>query len=483
MNSRTSTQWLARVTPTGLFAILSLIVVGLITAALSFGISYYLRKDLLDREWKVTADFIRTQAAYHLAPSDFDDSSSLTAQEHFRIFYQQTVMMPEIRRVKIYDPTTAVIWSDEVRLVGQRFPDNPHLVDALTGRTVVNIGEGEKREHMYERDAFPYLVEVYVPIVFPGTSRLAGVVETYKVPKRVFANIRKGQITVASTTLAGGILLYISLFWIFRRATRQIEGQRQALEQGSRELVSANQELRAVQAHLLETERMAAIGEVVTAVAHGIRNPLATIRASAQAAWLECGACTVSVLGPRNLANTLDEVDQLEGRLRELLQFVRPEERKFEPVDLNMVLRKSLRMMVTRIGNARININEQLAPVLPPIMGNAMLVEQIFLSLIDNAIEAMPGGDGTITLITGAEQDNGGAPQVFAEVQDTGVGIPQEKILKILESFYTTKAHGTGLGLAIAVRFTEACGGSLSVSSRPGEGANFRTTFPAHQEV
>jgi signal transduction histidine kinase len=291
-------------------------------------ISHYLRKDLLEREWGVTADYVRTEILYHLTPSDFEAPRSKTAQEHFERFYEQTVMMPEIIRVKIYDAAGAVVWSDEPRLIGQRFPDNPHLVSALTGRTMVNLDPGEgKGENIYEPTESARLVEVYVPVVFPGTGRVAGVVETYKMPKKVFAGIRKGQLAVVSTAVAGGFLLYLSLFWIVRRAARRIDEQHQSLENRRRELTLANQELQAVQGQLVAAERMAAIGEVVTAVAHGIRNPLANIRASAQVASLDCRECAASSLAPRNLANIMAEVDRLEGRLRELLQFVRPAER------------------------------------------------------------------------------------------------------------------------------------------------------------
>ncbi len=477
------TKLQTRMTPTKRFAILSLVVIGLIAISLSLVISYYLRKDLLDREWGVTADYIRAEAAYHLTPSDFDAPWSRAAQEHFRAFYEQIVMMPEIDRIKIWDRTTAVIFSDENRLIGRRFPDNLQLTEAIGGRTTVNIVERKKSEHVYEAGDFPLLVEVYVPIVLPGSSRVAGVIETYKVPKQVLANIRKGQITVAVTALAGMLLLYLTLFWIFRGATSQIEGQHQALQHRSLELGLANHELVTTQAQLVEAERMAAIGEVVTAVAHGIRNPLANIRASAQAAMLDCGDCQQSALGPRNLTITMAEVDRLDARLKELLNFIRPAERKTGPVDLNLMLHRTLQTMAGRIANADFKVEEKLAPVLPPIMGNPMLIEQVLVSLIDNAIEAMPGGSGTITLVTGTEPDNEAGLRVFAEVRDTGVGIREEEIPKILESFYTTKAQGTGLGLAIAKKFTEAYSGALSVWSRPGEGTIFRVTFPAQQEV
>lgn len=475
------TKWQIRMTPTRRFAILSLIVIGLITVTLSLVMSYYLRKDLLDREWGVTADYIRAEARFHLTPPDFDAPSSRTAQEHFRDYCRQVLMMPDVAMLNVYDTTGSIIWSDQKRLVGHRFPDNPQLIRAISGRTVVKVVGATNWEHIYERDRYHSLVEVYVPIVFAGSSRVAGVVQTYKDSTQAFANIRRGQITVAVTALVGTLFLYLSLFWIFRRATSQIEVQHRALEQHSLDLTATNQELVATQAQLVEAERMAAVGEVVTAVAHGMRNPLANIRASTQATMLECGTCEVSVLGPRNLVNTIAEVDRLEVRLKELLQFVGPAQRQNGPLDLNLVLRETLQMMAGRIANADLKLHEQFAPVLPPIMGDAILIEQVFVSLIDNAIEAMPGGGGTITVATGTDPDIVGAPQVFAEVRDTGVGIRKEDIPKILKSFYTTKAKGTGLGLAIAKKFTEAYGGAISVWSRPGEGAAFRVTFPARQ--
>ncbi len=459
------------------FAVLSLVIVGLITVALCAVISYYLREDLLKREWTTTADFIRTEAVQNLGPADFAAPGSPAAQERFRRFYQQTVMMPQVVRVKIYDASMTVIWSDEPRLIGQRFPDNAQLIGAVAGRTTVNLETGEKKgENVYERNE-PQLVEVYVPIVFPDTQRVAGVVETYKEPTQVFSNIRRGQMTVVATALAGGVLLYLSLFWIVRRAGRRIDAQHHALEQQSRDVLAANEELRAVQAQLIAAERMAAIGEVVASVAHGIRNPLANIRASAQVALLDCKDCDQTAIGPKSLANIMAEVDRLAARLKELLQFVRPAERRGQPIDLNTVIQGALSLLAGRIAEAHIRLKHQLAAALPVISGDPMILEQIFVNLIGNAVEAMPADSGTITLTTGTERSEG-ALRVCAEVSDTGGGIPPEKIGKIFDLFYTSKPQGTGLGLAVTKKFTEAHGGTISVRSSPGEGATFRVTFP-----
>ena len=278
-------RWQTGAALRGYFAVLSFVVIGLITLALCLAIAHQLRRDLLQREWGLTADFIRTEALQSLSPEDFADPTTARAQERFARFYTQTVMMPEIVRVKVYDPTKRIIWSDEPRLIGQLFPENRELAKALRGRTSVSLYPESKNENLYEAD-HKDLVEVYVPIVFPGQAAVVGVIESYKQPREVFANVRRAQLTVVATAVGGGIVLYLSLFWLVRYAARRIETQHQALEQRSRELSGANEELRQVQAQLLTSERLAAIGEVVTAVAHGIRNPLANIRAASQVSLL-----------------------------------------------------------------------------------------------------------------------------------------------------------------------------------------------------
>jgi signal transduction histidine kinase len=459
------------------FAALSFVVIALITAALGLLISHYLRQDLLDREWRTTADFIRTEASQTLVPTDFAAPAAPEARTRFRRFFDYTLMMPEIVRVKIYDADGRVVWSDEERLIGERFADNPQLTAALAGRIDVNLEAGApKQENIYERKA-PRLVEVYVPLSFPGTTGVVGVVETYRDPSRVLANIRRAQVTAATTAMAGGGLLYLSLFWIVRRAGRRIDAQHRALEDRSRELSDANEALRAAHAQLFEAERMAAVGQAVTAVVHGLRNPLANIRASAQVAALDGGLCE-SKVAATSLGNIVSEVDRLENRLKELLQFVRPAERRRQPVDLNAVARSALAQVASRVIEAQVKVDEDLGVALPACRGDAMLLEQVVLSLLANAVEATPPG-GTIALSSGVERGERGVLRCFVEVRDTGPGIAPEKLGRIFDIFFTTKPQGTGLGLAIAKRFTEAHGGTITVDSRPGEGATFRVTLPA----
>src|SRR5262249_9541124 len=173
-------------------------------------------------------------------------------------------------------------------------------------------------------------------------------------------------------------------------------------------------------------------------------------------------------LVPRSLTNIMAEVDRLEDRLRELLQFVRSVERQSQPVDLHAILRKTLQMLAERLRREGLEVEEHWAPALPPIRGDALLPAEVLLRLIGNALGAIPASGGLMVLRTGTVPAASGAPCVFIDISDTGVGIPAEAIGKIFEPFYTTKARGTGLGLAIAKKFTVAHGGTITVQSQPG---------------
>ena len=462
------------------FAISSCLVIAATTAALSWVIAASLERDMLAREWHVSGGYIRQEARQWIAPTDFDDPTGSTAQAHFRAFYEEIMRMPETIRVKIYDRDRRVVWSDEPRLIGQRFADNPELAEAMAGDTVADLQVASKKaENIFE--PAPRFVELYVPLVFEGVPGVAGIAEIYKAPEGVFANIARARRIVVGTAVAGGLVLWASLFGIVRAASRRIDRQHHALEERSRELAATNDELRTVQAQLVAAERMAAVGEVVAAVAHGIRNPLASVRASAQVALLDCRECPGPQAATANITNAIAEVDRLAGRVTELLRFVRPLERNDERVDLNGVLDETLRTLKERLADGRVAVVERLAPTLPPIAADAVRLEEAVTGLVENALDAM-GGEGTLTLTTAVAIDDRG-PCVVLEVEDSGPGISPAVLPRIFELFFTTKPQGTGLGLPLARKFIEAYGGTLNVTSRSGGPTVFRATLPAAEEL
>lgn len=477
MTNWRSMQWLVRGSLLRQFAVLSFVIIAILTAALSLVISRSLHDDMLAREWHVTAEYIRLTAQEHLTPADLADPLAAAAQEHFRGFYRHVMRMPEIVRVKVYDASQTVAWSDEPRLIGQRFAGNPQLMRAVQGDTVAHLETKKKAENIFEEPE--HLVELYVPVTIAPAPGVTAVVETYKTTEEVFANIHSARRMVVGTALAGGALLWASLFGIVRAASRRMVGQHHALERRSAELTATNQELRTVQAQLVAAGRMAAIGEVVAAVAHGIRNPLANIRASAQVALLDCHACDARPMATANLRNVISEVDRLASRVGELLRFVRPSERRAQRIDLDDVLHQSLESLAGRLRSTKVDVVERLTPALPAVIGDPALLEQAFAAILENALDAMGDGPGVLTVVTGSQTTSAGDVEVVAEMRDTGEGIASGNLAKVFELFFTTKSQGTGLGLALAKKFIEGYGGRLTVTSTVGEGTLVRAIFPA----
>ncbi len=460
------------------FAVLSLVTIGLITGIQVTVQWALLREDLLEWERTVSADAIRTEASARLRPEDFVRWQSPDAQARFEDVFRHALLQLEILRVKVYDSQMRVIWSDEPRLVESRFTENKHLVKALRGETVAHLERAAKAENLYERH-FKESVELYVPITFargsiPGTAAVAGVVEVYKNPSRALANLEYDRWAIVSASLAGAFVLYAVLFGIVHRASRQLEAQREDLERQAVALTAANTELRAIQDQLRASERLAAIGEVSAAVAHGIRNPLASIRAAAQVVRDAPGD---SVVAEKYLTGITTEVDRLGRWLRALLDSVRPFELRVAPVDLNAVIDGVLAVLRDGMTSAGIKLELELAADAPTLRADEVQLQQALLAVLENAVDVLPKG-GTVG-VRSERWESPTGPGVRLTIRDTGEGIPADRLARIFDPFYTTKTRGTGLGLAIARRVIEAHGGSVKVASGPGTGTTFTITLPA----
>jgi hypothetical protein len=175
-----------------------LFVVGLMAVTSCAVMSDPVQHDVLDREWAMTADFIRTEAVQTLTVADFEAPQTSGAQARLLNFYHRTMLLPDIISVKVYDADTRVLWSDKAQLVGEGLRDNPELSAALIGHTAVHFERLRRSENIYEPNRAT-LVEVYVPIVFETGGRTVGVVEVYKRPSRALIDTQRS----ADETLTG----------------------------------------------------------------------------------------------------------------------------------------------------------------------------------------------------------------------------------------------------------------------------------------
>ncbi|HSJ53911.1 MAG TPA: ATP-binding protein, partial [Anaerolineae bacterium] len=231
-------------------------------------------------------------------------------------------------------------------------------------------------------------------------------------------------------------------------------------------------ELEVAQAQLIQAEKLAALGELAAGIAHEINNPLHVLQA-----YVEYMASQMSPGDPfleylETMQGALQGIARLAGQLRD---FSRPAEGHRQPVRVDEIVGNVLRLASKELMHCKIDLVEAYLPHLPPVMGDARQLEQVFLNLILNARDAMAGG-GRLIVETGTAGD-----AVYLQFADTGVGIPAETLPRIFDPYFTTKAdRGTGLGLAICQRIVTQHGGKVTVSSVPGEGSTFTVYLPVH---
>jgi two-component system sensor histidine kinase HydH len=163
----------------------------------------------------------------------------------------------------------------------------------------------------------------------------------------------------------------------------------------------------------------------------------------------------------------IEEVDRLDRRISHLLSFSRPA--PFHPLRENVsrLIEGALGGFAELARERRVELQLDLAPVLPAVRIDPMQVEQALVEVVSNALDAMPDG-GRLRISASANGTAAESSEVLIEVVDTGPGIPEQVLPSVCEPFFTTRQEGTGLGLAIAKRYVEQNGGSLEISSRPG---------------
>jgi len=234
--------------------------------------------------------------------------------------------------------------------------------------------------------------------------------------------------------------------------------------------ITAEREMRL---RLMESDRLAAVGELVAGVAHEVNNPLSSISAFAQ---LLLRDESLSPPQRESIEVIRSETTRASYVVKDLLAFARRSEPRREPVDVNAVVERTLRLRSYQFAASHVTVESRLADDLPPVLGDARQLQQVCLNLVTNAAQAMGSrGGGMLTIVTRAE-----GRDAVLEVCDTGPGIPEDVRARIFEPFFTTKAEGegTGLGLSVSYGIVGSHGGTIAVASSSAAGTTFRVTIP-----
>jgi signal transduction histidine kinase len=449
------------------FSLISLAVIGTVAVALGAVSTRFVITESVQRDALLTSQFIQAIASAEVRhvslpnvrtmgelldprkDKDFPDVDPMARANARGEFLDHIEHLPDVILANIYAPDRMVIWSTNPALMGTTIHADEDLDQAFSNKIPVSASYHDvDKSRMEQKFVTPpeyIFIENYIPLFDADGDKVTAMVEIYKEPKDLIDRMERGLILIWLATALGGGLIYLGLYWIVRRAAILLAAQ---------------------QKQLITNETFVALGEMSSAVAHSLRNPLATIRSSAELA-LEFDS------GPahKNISDIIGQVDRMSKWVRELLQSLRPLNDEAEPVNLVAALHDSLMSFEQQIAKASVHV--VFAPKeTPMVLSQQVQLTQILNSLLANALEAMDNG-GTLT-ITLEPTDSWGVSVV---VSDTGKGMTEEQRSLAFRPFFTTKQGGLGVGLVLVKRIMERFGGSVSLGSREGEGTSVRLSF------
>jgi two-component system sensor histidine kinase HydH len=434
------------------FALTSLGVITIIALGLGWLMSHMLTQRMLQREGEVSMDFIQNLLLTDRSGPYLKEPDNAELRTRFLESMAHIASMTEPVRANAYSTDGTVIWSTDLTLVGRHYPENDELDIALRGQLVVHSGKldatsPDKDEHVGLAALAPYYVESYIPILAPHTRQVLGVMELYKVPLQLNEAIREALLQLWLACAASAVGLFVTLYWTVARADRVKRDQ---------------------QAQLADAQVLATAVELASAVAHNLRNPLASIRVSAEmlqnndasaADYAEhCGDITASV-------------DRADRWITELVRVSQAPHLPSEVVYPSPVIRACLQEMEPEMNRRAIQWTLP-AEEAPGVQAHTAMLRQILVSILANAIDVMPQG-GNIAIVW---QVLGDALQL--QVIDSGPGLDSKMRNALFRPFFSTKSGGLGIGLALVKRTVEQWHGHVTLIPASIQGTCVVLTLP-----
>ena len=287
-------------------------------------------------------------------------------------------------------------------------------------------------------------------------------------PEEELAPLLRARELVLGVVLGGVLLIVLGTVFLARVMTGQ--------------LAKADRERAVLDSNLIQSSKMAALGKLAAGIAHEVNNPLAVIKE--KAGWIRDLLAEEDLASSKNFREFEDAIKKIEyhvDRARKvthrLLGFARRMEPVQETVDVNRVLDETVGFLENEARFRNIDIRKKLLEDLPVIRSDSSQLQQVFLNILENAIDAV-AKDGVITVSTGYSPQ---LMEIYVSIADTGPGIPKEMLDRIFDPFFTTKGtgEGTGLGLSVSYSIVEKLGGRITVESEEGKGASFIIHLPA----
>ncbi len=278
-----------------------------------------------------------------------------------------------------------------------------------------------------------------------------------------------------------------------KRAHADLARNREDLLRTLADLQRVHNRFKEAQLQIIEMEKLQSIGQIAAGIAHEVKAPLAILRMGID--FFTAGAAATEDTGATVLADMNDALHRADGIIMGLLDFSAPGKLDLRPGDLNTLVRSSLNQVKHELMSARITVATEFCENLPPALVDATKIKQVFVNVLTNAVHAMPEG-GTLTVRTylkkltpeevrpspGARQARefrAGERVLVTELDDTGAGVPDDKLARVFEPFFTTKeaGRGTGLGLAVSRKIIEQHEGDIMLQNLDPCGARATVTL------
>ncbi|MBI1736214.1 MAG: hypothetical protein HYR51_13660 [Candidatus Rokubacteria bacterium] len=347
---------------------------------------------------------------------------------------------PGVAGVTLLADDFTILADSDATKIGQR-------VDDGTLRTAAVNGSADSR--FVERDGVRRLeVLRALPLDGERVGRLLVAFSTDAMTRAWRQDMRAGAVLAGAALLVGGLGLAL-IFWVQQRHLGDV---------------------RRLEAHIAQRDRLAAVGDVAAAFAHEVRNPLNAVSMGLQRLRAEFAPEPAAEYA-RCVTLMQGEARRLNAIVEQFIAMARPLPLKPAPLVVGDLLRELGDLVEADARAAGVTVRLAVDDGLPVVVADRDHVKQVLLNLALNAIQAMPAG-GVVTVGATAARDT-----LVLTVDDTGPGIPADVRGRVFDPYFTTKRNGLGLGLTIARRIAEAHGGALTAESRP-DGTRFRFTLP-----
>ncbi len=361
------------------------------------------------------------------------------------------------RALKEYSDAIEIL----TRTSSSRSPDDEWQKQTRSiGKEVVDFAESALRQ---ERDRIGKAAKraLWWPIIFMGGMFLLFSAGAEMVMKKVIRPL--GEIERATEKIADGDFRPIS-------HTGKMESQVDHLIAAFNRMVK---ELEARQEQLIHSRKISSLGTLISGTAHELNNPINNIILTIDTL---IGGRKISGNRHRQLLDDiLSQALRASEIVKNLLDFSRAQTSDYEDLDLGKLLRKTIKIAENQMVVSSVKLRDEISEALPKINGHRQGLQQVFLNMITNAVQAMPKG-GELTIRAAVGDDN----KIKVDFQDTGTGISEENLPNIFDPFFTTKAvgKGTGLGLSVSYGIIRKHGGQITVKSKVSEGTIFTIILP-----